>query len=80
MSHVIHISDEAFQKLEQLAAESGAAPEALVEGFVYAATASTREPHYYTFEEWMRHLGMSDDDTQEIEAAVKRDDEPDANA
>lgn len=80
MSHAIHISDDAYQKLEQLAQDSGESPEAVVEGFVYAATASTREPHYYELDEWFRHLGMTDEEMAEADAAVEAEDAADADS
>lgn len=80
MSHAIHISDEAYQKLEQLAQDSGESPESVVEGFVYAATASTREPHYYELDEWFRHLGMTDEEMAEADAELEAEDAADADA
>lgn len=71
MSHAILISDEAYQKLAQLAQESGESPQSVIEGFVFAATASTREPHYYELDEWFRHLGVTDEEIAEADAELE---------
>lgn len=77
MSHAIHISDEAYRQLKRVACESESTLAAIVEGLVgdMAVGPDGQERHYYSLDNWFRHLGMTDDEIGEIEAEVKRDEE-----
>ncbi|WIG61938.1 MAG: hypothetical protein OJF49_004687 [Ktedonobacterales bacterium] len=79
MSHVIEVGDEVFARLEKLAAESGQSPEAMVEGFILAATGSQTEYHYYELDEWFRHLGMTDEEIAEADAELEAEEATDAD-
>lgn len=80
MSHALQISDDAFSKLQQTAAETGVSPESYVESMIGLIASTSGEQHHYEFDEWMRHLGMSDDDIDDIRSAVALDEDLDADA
>ncbi len=85
MSHVIELPDETYRRLEELAAEQGRSPVEVIETLITGAEASGAGKHYYAgrhyyeFDDWMRHLGMSEDDIEEIKAAVEADDAANAD-
>jgi hypothetical protein len=75
MSHVLQISDAAYNALKKLATQQGQSPEAVLEDLI--ASASANGGPYYETEEWFRHLGMTED---EIHQAREQADREDANA
>lgn len=79
VSHTIEISDEAYRKLERIAAESHIAPALIVEGFIDTAAGTTQEYHYYELDEWFRHLGMTDDEIAEADAELEAEEATDAD-
>ncbi len=85
MSHVIELPDETYRRLEELAAEQGRSPVEVIETLITGAEAFGAGKHYYAgrhyyeFDDWMRHLGMSEDDIEEIKAAVEADDAANAD-
>ncbi|MFI5272656.1 MAG: hypothetical protein ACHQ4H_06445 [Ktedonobacterales bacterium] len=71
MSHVIHLSNEAYEQLARIAAESDTSPDTFAEGLILiAAKGPDREHHYFTLDNWFRHLGMSKGDIAEAAAEV----------
>ena len=86
MSHVIELPDETYRRLEELAAEQGRSPVEVIETLITGAEAFGAGKHYYAgrhyyeFDDWMRHLGMSEDKIAEIKAAVEAEDTADADA
>jgi predicted transcriptional regulator len=84
MSHAIHLSDEAYQALEQLAREREQTPENVLEQLIESAQPSVRTA--YETEDWFRHLGATEEQIRESArlAALAEDDQPtesrDANA
>ena len=75
MSKMIHISDQAYEALKQLAAENQQSPESAVESLI--TFAHPTGPFYET-EEWFRHLGMTDEDIQKIKTMAAEDASADA--
>lgn len=77
MSHAIHISNEAYQQLKRIADESEDTPADIVESLItsMAIGPDGQDRHYYSLDNWFRHLGMSDDDIREIEAKIQQDEE-----
>jgi hypothetical protein len=73
MSHVLQVSDAAYNALKKLATQQGQSSEAVLEDLIASASGG---PHYET-EEWFRHLGMTED---EIHQAREQADREDANA
>jgi hypothetical protein len=70
MSQTIQISDDAYRILETLAQRDGQTPAQLVESWATdrAPHDPNQEPHYYTTEDWFRHLGVSE---ERIQKALK---------
>jgi glutamate-1-semialdehyde aminotransferase len=76
MSHTLTISDETYQRLEQLADTLGKPLEDIVadlakQGENLLVTGQSHNPIIATFDdevEWMRHLGMSEDSIARVMA------------
>ena len=81
MSHAIHISDQAYQQLKRIADESEDTPAAIVEGLIanMALGPDGQEHHYYSLDNWFRHLGMSDEEIAEADAEVEAEDAANAD-
>lgn len=85
MSHTIELPEETYRSLKALATEQGQTPETLVELWVAHQIQASIErnprtdPRYYETDEWLRHLGMSDEEIQRAEELARLDDE-DADA
>lgn len=77
MSHAIHVSDEAYRQLKRVADESDDTPAAIVESLItsMAIGPDGQEHHYYSLDNWFRHLGMSEEEIAEIDCAAKEVDE-----
>lgn len=71
MSQTLCISDAAFEMLQKLAREHGKLPEAFVEHLIAAANHSPFGPayyegqHAYELDDWLRHLGVSEEEIAE---------------
>lgn len=70
MSHVIEISEEAYQRLERLAGQQSQSPTEVVEALISHAEEASHEHHYYDLDDWFRHLGMTDEEMAEADAAL----------
>lgn len=86
MSRAIELSDETYRRLEELATEWGQSPVEVIEKLIAGAEAFGTGRHYYAghhyyeLDDWMRHLGMSEDKITEIKAAVEAEDTAEADA
>lgn len=82
MTHVIHISDEAYRQLKRIADESETAPAAIVEDLItsMANGPDGHERHYYSLDNWFRHLGMTDEEIAEADAEAEAEDAANADA
>lgn len=69
MSHAIEVTDEEYQILLSAAQERGQTPRELLAALVDELRDREREPHHYETDDWLRHLGVSE---QEIEASKQR--------
>lgn len=58
MSHAFQLSDQAFQKLEQLAMQQKQPPEVVIEALIDSALS---DGPFYETEDWFRHLGASEE-------------------
>ena len=85
MGHTLTISDEAYEKLQVLARQHGKTMESLIETLadqqVRTDWESPRDPHtdprYYTFEEFFRHLGVSEERLRRLEQEDEEEDDAD---
>jgi len=75
MSQILHISEDAYRILESLAQREGHTPAEIVESWAvaHAPRDPQTQPHYYTTDEWFRHLGMSEQDIAEAKASAAAD-------
>lgn len=80
MSHVIEISEEAYQRLERLADKQSQSPAEVVESLITHADATSHEHHYYDLDDWFRHLGMTDEEIAKADAELAAEEASDADA
>lgn len=80
MSHVIEISEEAYQRLERLAGQQSQSPAEVVESLITQAAAASHERHYYDLDDWFRHLGMTGEEMAEADAELAAEEKADADA
>ncbi len=64
MSKVIELSEEQYRALERAASMRGQTPEALLSKAIEELSAG-HAPRYYETEEWLRHLGASEEQITE---------------
>jgi hypothetical protein len=79
MSHAFEVSDEQYALLDRAAKEQGRTPEDLFLGWVMEIESLERRAHptYYETDEWLRHLGATDEQIREAERLAALDDEED---
>jgi len=79
MGKVIELSDEQYRTIERAAATRGQSPDALLTRVVDQAIDELRDPrtdpHYYETDDWLRHLGVSDDLIAEVNREMAEDEE-----
>ena len=61
MSKVIELSDEQYRIIERAAAKGGQTPDAFLAQVIEELRDRARDPRYHETDNWLRHLGMSDD-------------------
>lgn len=67
MSHSIELTDEQYQKLSQAAEIEGATPAAVLARLIESLRDPIKDPHYRQTDEWLQHLGWSDEEISDIE-------------
>jgi hypothetical protein len=70
VSQTLQISDAAYRLLQELAAQQGQSPEALVEALIASARTGHR---YYETDDWFRHLGVSEERIRRAREQADRD-------
>ncbi|HEU5345368.1 MAG TPA: hypothetical protein VFU60_13550 [Ktedonobacterales bacterium] len=78
MSHMIELTDEQFQTLARAAESAGATPDALLARLIASLRNPLKEPRAYQTTDWLRHLGLSDEDLCEIAREAEIDADADA--
>lgn len=75
MSKVIELTDEQYQTIERTAHSRGQTVDALVAEIVADAIERLRdprtEPRAYQTDDWLRHLGVSDETIRRIDAEIR---------
>ena len=66
MSHMIELTDEQFQTLARAAESAGATPDALLARIIASLRDPLKEPRAYQTTDWLRHLGLSDEEISDI--------------
>lgn len=85
MGHTLEISQEAYDRLREVAARRGQTPEALVEEWTARLAEQDTERNPYTdprhesFDEFFRGLGMAETDIEMAKQAAEDDGERDAD-
>lgn len=71
MSRVFELTDEQYQIIEKVAETEGRTPQELFLAWTLEEEARYRQAHptHYETDDWLRHLGVSD---EEIEASRRR--------
>lgn len=80
MSRVIELSDEQYRTIERAAETRGQTPHAFLARMIEELRDLDSAPRYYGMDEWMRHLGVSDDVIEEVKREVREEAETDADA
>ena len=79
MGKTIELTEAQYAALESVARARGRSPNdllaQLIEGLQEPGDASA----YYDTDDWFRHLGVSDDDIEQIKREVREDAETDAD-
>ncbi len=74
MGKAIEISDEQYQTIERAAVTRGQSPDALLMRVIDQAIEELRDPRtdprYYETDDWLRHLGVSEERIQEANARL----------
>lgn len=61
MTHVIELSDEQYETLRRAAEARGETPDRLLAAWVDELGVADSAPHYYETDDWLRHLGVSEE-------------------
>ena len=86
MSHALTLADEQYAYLKKIADETGRTPEELLLAWAMEEEGRYRRAHptYRVTEDWMRHLGASDEEIARIEDEIQAEETaktvPDADA
>jgi transcription initiation factor TFIIIB Brf1 subunit/transcription initiation factor TFIIB len=70
MSHVIELTDEQYETLRQVAVARGQTPDAVIAAWLEEARERAHEPRYYETDDWLRHLGVSEERIQRANARI----------
>ena len=79
MSKMIELSDEQYRTIERAAATHGQTPDAFLAQLIEELRDRHTDPRYYETDDWLRHLGMSDEAIRRIDAEIKAEAETDAD-
>jgi hypothetical protein len=79
MSKLIELSDEQYHTIELAAEARGQTAEAFLAWWIEAIRDRDRQPHYYETDDWLRHLGVSDAEIEEVKREVREEAETDAD-
>ena len=68
MGRMLQISDEAYDHLHELAIQQGTSEQHVVETLIASAL---RGGPYYETDDWLRHLGLSDEEIEQAKAQAE---------
>ncbi len=82
MSHVFTLDDEQYQIIKAAADIAGRTPEELFLAWAMEEEARYRQAHpqYYETDDWLRHLGVSEQRIQRANATLATEDEHTSDA
>jgi hypothetical protein len=77
MSHVFELTDEQYEIINAAAERSGRTPEDLFLAWTLEEEARYHQAHptYYETDEWLRHLGVSEEEVEASKERVRREHE-----
>ncbi len=70
MSHLLELSDEQYETLLRAAQARRQAPDALLAAWLEEIRDRDHDPRYYETDDWLRHLGVSEERIQRANAKV----------
>ena len=75
MSHRFELTDEQYDMIKEAADRAGRTPEELFLAWALEEEARYRQAHpmYYETDEWLRHLGVSDEDIESSKERVRQE-------
>jgi hypothetical protein len=75
MSHVFALTDDQYQIIKDLAETQGRTPEDLFLAWAMEEETRFRQAHptYHETDDWLRHLGVSDDEIEASKQRVRRE-------
>lgn len=73
MSKIIELTDEQYQIIQHAAAQRGQTIDDLLAQWTEVLRDPYTNPHYFTEDEFLRHLGMSDEMIRQAEELAARD-------
>lgn len=75
MSHVFELTDEQYQIIKDIAESEGRTPEDLFLAWAMEEETRYRQAHptHYETTEWLRHLGVSDEEIAASEQRVRNE-------
>jgi hypothetical protein len=82
MSHVLELTEEQYKIIKAVADASGRTPEDLFLAWTMEEETRYRleHPTHYETDEWLRHLGVSEDRIQRLNEEVVKEDAADADS
>ena len=77
MSHVFELTDEQYEIVKEAAERSGRTPEDLFLAWTQEEETRYRQAHptYCETDEWLRHLGVSEEEIEASKERVRREHE-----
>jgi hypothetical protein len=77
MSHVFELTDEQYEIVKEAAERSGRTPEDLFLAWALEEETRYRQAHptYHETDEWLRHLGVSEEEIEVSKERVRREHE-----
>jgi hypothetical protein len=82
MSHVLELSDEQYALMKKIGDETGGTPEEMLLAWTMEEEGRYRRAHptYYETDDWLRHLGVSEERIRRLNEEVAKSDASDADS
>jgi hypothetical protein len=82
MSHVLELSDEQYALMKKIGDETGRTPEEMLLAWTMEEEGRYRRAHptYYETDDWLRHLGVSEERIRRLNEEVAKSDASDADS
>jgi hypothetical protein len=82
MSYVLELSDEQYALMKKIGDETGRTPEEMLLAWTMEEESRYRRAHptYYETDDWLRHLGVSEERIQRLNEEVAKEDASDADS